>query len=392
MKSLLGSQSVCQYGHRYSWRPTTRITRGPRSCNRRVLVRAELSKQKVVAVLYKAGEAANNKDLLGCVENELGLRQFLEEQGHEYIVTDDKEGENSELDKHLEDANILISTPFHPAYLTKERIEKAKNLKLSITAGVGSDHVDLHAAADSGMTVAEVTGSNVVSVAEHVIMLILSLVRNYLPAHKQIKDGGWDIGAAASKAYDLENKIVGTVGTGRIGQLVLARLKPFECAEVLYFDYKKLGEEKEKELGCKFAEMDDLIKKCDVISINLPLTDKTKNMFNKELLGKMKKGAWLVNTARGGICERDAIVEALESGQLGGYAGDVWNPQPPAEDHPWRTMPNHGMTPHYSGTTLDAQARYADGTKKMLQSWFDEKDFPEEWYIVREGELADQYK
>ena len=80
-------------------------------------------------------------------------------QGHEYIVTDDKEGENSELDKHLEDANILISTPFHPAYLTKERIEKAKNLKLSITAGVGSDHVDLHAAADSGMTVAEVTGT-----------------------------------------------------------------------------------------------------------------------------------------------------------------------------------------------------------------------------------------
>lgn len=80
-------------------------------------------------------------------------------QGHEYIVTDDKEGENSELEKHLEDCNILISTPFHPAYLTKERIEKAKNLKLSITAGVGSDHVDLHAAADSGMTVAEVTGN-----------------------------------------------------------------------------------------------------------------------------------------------------------------------------------------------------------------------------------------
>ena len=80
-------------------------------------------------------------------------------QGHEFIVTDDKEGDNSELEKHLEDANILISTPFHPAYLTKPRIKKAKNLKLSITAGVGSDHVDLHAAAESGMTVAEVTGA-----------------------------------------------------------------------------------------------------------------------------------------------------------------------------------------------------------------------------------------
>lgn len=82
----------------------------------------------------------------------------LPHQGHEYIVTDDKEGDDSELDKHLKDANILISTPFHPAYLTKERIDKAKNLKLSITAGVGSDHIDLHAAADGGMTVAEVTG------------------------------------------------------------------------------------------------------------------------------------------------------------------------------------------------------------------------------------------
>ena len=92
-------------------------------------------------------------------------------QGHEYIVTDDKEGENSELDKHLADANILISTPFHPAYLTKERIEKAKNLKLSITAGVGSDHVDLHAAADSGMTVAEVTG--IPSPVQPVTLLLL---------------------------------------------------------------------------------------------------------------------------------------------------------------------------------------------------------------------------
>ncbi|KAL0054924.1 hypothetical protein WJX82_004525 [Trebouxia sp. C0006] len=374
------------------WQPAFRTTSTARSRTRLAIVRAEQSKQKIVAVLYKAGKAAENKDLLGCVENELGLREFLEEQGHEYIVTDDKEGENSELEKHLEDCNILISTPFHPAYLTKERIEKAKNLKLSITAGVGSDHVDLHAAADSGMTVAEVTGSNVVSVAEHVVMLILTMVRNYLPAHKQITDGGWDVGAAASKAYDLQCKTVGTVGTGAIGQLVLQRLQGFGCKEVLYFDYKHLDESKEKELCCSFAEFDDLIKKCDVVTINLPLTDKTKGMFNKETIGKMKKGAYLINTARGGICDRDAVAEALESGQLLGYAGDVWDPQPPPEDHPWRTMPNHGMTPHYSGTTLDAQERYAEGTKQMLQNWFDGKEFPEKWYIVREGELAEQYK
>jgi formate dehydrogenase len=355
-------------------------------------VYAALEKQKVVAVLYQAGDAAKNKDLLGCVENELGLRKFLEDQGHEFVVTSDKEGENSELEKHLEDADILISTPFHPAYLTKERIQKAKNLKLSITAGVGSDHVDLHAAADAGMTVTEVSGSNVVSVAEHVVMLILALVRNFLFAHKQIVDGGWDIGAVAAKAYDLENKIVGVVGAGRIGQLTLERLKPFALKELLYFDYKRLPEEKEKAYNCKFTELEDLVKKCDAISILVPLTDKTRNLFDKEVIGKMKKGSYLINTARGGICERDAVVDALESGQLAGYAGDVWNPQPPGDDHPWRRMPNNGMTAHYSGTTLDAQKRYAEGTKEILQCWIDEKPIRDDYYIVREGELAPQYK
>eukprot|EP00891_Asterochloris_glomerata_P002127 jgi/Astpho2/2127/Aster-00603 len=349
-------------------------------------------KEKVVAVLYKAGEAAENKDLLGCVENELGLRKFIEDQGHEYIVTDSKEGDGNELDKHLKDATILISTPFHPAYLTKERVEAAKNLKLSITAGVGSDHVDLHAAADAGMTVAEVTGSNVVSVAEHNVMLILTMLRNFLPAHEQIASGGWDVGAAAQKAYDLENKVVGIAGAGRIGQLTMERLKGFGLKELRYFDYKHLPEEKEKELNAKFAELDDLIHNADVISVSLPLTDKTKGMFNDDVIGKMKKGAILINTARGAIADTDAVARALESGQLGGYAGDVWPEQPAPKDHPWRTAPNNGMTPHYSGTTLDAQARYADGTKKMLDAWFKGEAFEDSWYIVREGELAPQYK
>ena len=85
----------------------------------------------------------------------------------------------------------------------------------------------------------------------------------------------------------------------------------------------------------------------------------------------MKRGAYLVNTARGKICDRDAVVRALESGQLAGYAGDVWFPQPAPKDHPWRTMPHHGMTPHISGTSLSAQARYAAGTREILECWFD---------------------
>jgi formate dehydrogenase len=102
----------------------------------------------------------------------------------------------------------------------------------------------------------------------------------------------------------------------------------------------------------------------------------------------MKRGAYLVNTARGKICDRDAIVRALESGQLAGYAGDVWFPQPAPRDHPWRTMPHHGMTPHISGSSLSAQARYAAGTREILECFFESRPMREEYLIVDGGRLA----
>jgi formate dehydrogenase len=111
-------------------------------------------------------------------------------------------------------------------------------------------------------------------------------------------------------------------------------------------------------------------------------------MFDAKLIGKMKWGAYLVDTARAKITDRDAVVGALESGQLAGYAGDVWFPQPPAQDHPWRSMPHHGMTPHTSGSTLSAQARYSAGTREILECWFDGRPIREEYLIVEGGHLA----
>jgi formate dehydrogenase len=102
----------------------------------------------------------------------------------------------------------------------------------------------------------------------------------------------------------------------------------------------------------------------------------------------MKRGAYIVNTARGKICDRDAIARALESGQLAGYAGDVWFPQPAPRDHPWRSMPHHGMTPHVSGSSLSAQARYAAGVREILECWFDDRPIREEYLIVDRGTLA----
>ena len=327
-------------------------------------------------------------ELLGCVSGELGLRAFLEGRGHELVVTADKDGPQSVFERELPDAEVVISQPFWPAYLTAERIAKAPELKLAVTAGIGSDHVDLQAAIERGMTVAEVTYSNSISVAEHVVMMILALVRNYIPSHEWVLRGGWNIADCASRSYDLEGMQVGTVAAGRIGSAVLRRLKPFEVG-LHYTDRHRLPAEVEQELGVTFHdEVESLVQACDVVTINAPLHPETENMFDEQLISKMKRGAYLVNTARGKICNRDAVARACESGQLAGYAGDVWFPQPAPQDHPWCSMPHQGMTPHTSGTTLSAQARYAAGTREILECFFDGRPIRDEYLIVDGGQLA----
>ena len=326
--------------------------------------------------------------LLGSVSGELGLREFLESQGHTLVVTSDKEGADSVLDRELPDADVVISQPFWPAYLTAERIAKAPKLKLAITAGIGSDHVDLDAAIEHGMTVAEVTYSNSISVAEHVVMMILGLVRNYLPAYQTVWDGGWNIADCVARSYDLEGMHVGTVAAGRIGTAVLRRLAPFDV-KLHYTDRHRLPESVERELGLTFhPSAADMVPHCDVVTINAPLHPETEGLFGDKLLGTMKRGTYLINTARAKIADRDAIVRALESGQLAGYAGDVWYPQPAPADHPWRTMPHHGMTPHISGSSLSAQTRYAAGTREILESWLAGTPIRDEYLIVDGGQLA----
>ncbi|MGW3352922.1 NAD-dependent formate dehydrogenase [Nonomuraea rubra] len=326
--------------------------------------------------------------LLGSVSGELGLRRFLEERGHTLVVTSDKDGDDSAFDRELADADVVISQPFWPAYLTAERIARAPRLKLAVTAGIGSDHVDLDAAIARGITVAEVTYCNSISVAEHVVMMILSLVRNYLPSHRTVLEGGWRIADCVARSYDVEGMHVGTVAAGRIGLAVLRRLKPFDV-HLHYTDRHRLPREVEEELGLTFhPDAAAMVPHCDVVTINAPLHPETEGLFGDELLATMKRGAYLINTARARIADRDAIVRALGSGQLAGYAGDVWYPQPAPADHPWRTMPYHGMTPHISGSSLSAQARYAAGTREILEAWLDGTPIREEYLIVEGGALA----
>ncbi len=220
---------------------------------------------------------------------------------------------NSTLDKELADAEIVISQPFWPAYLTAERMAKAPKLKLAITAGIGSDHVDLDAAMKHGVTVAEV----------HLLQLHQrrrargdddpwpGAQLSPLVSSGCVK-GGWNIADCVERSYDLEGMNVGTVAAGRIGLAVLRRLKPFDV-KLHYTDRHRLPAEVEKELGLTFhPDVESLVKVCDVVTINAPLHKETEHMFNDKLIAKMKRGAYLINTARGKIVDRDAIVGALE--------------------------------------------------------------------------------
>lgn len=326
--------------------------------------------------------------LLGSVSGELGLRTYLESQGHTLVVTSSKDGADSVLDRELHDAEIVISQPFWPAYMTAERIAKAPKLKMIVTAGIGSDHTDLQAAMERDITVAEVTFCNSISVAEHVVMMILGLVRNYIPSYQWVVKGGWNIADCVARSYDVEGMHVGTVAAGRIGLAVLRRLKPFDM-HLHYFDRHRLPESVEKELNLHWhPTVQDMVKVCDVVTINCPLHPETEHLFDAKMLASMKRGAYIVNTARGKIVDRNALVAAVEAGQIAGYAGDVWFPQPAPADHPWRTMPHHGMTPHISGTSLSAQARYAAGTREILECYFEGRRIRDEYLIVENGTLA----
>ena len=333
---------------------------------------------KIVALFPETEEGLDNQ-LLN-TDKAIGLRDFLKDSDHELVIL--KNGEE-DLDKHLSDMDIVISAPFYPAYMTKERIEKAPNLKLAITAGVGSDHVDLDAASKNDVGVVEVTGSNTVSVAEHAVMDLLIVLRNFMEGHHQSVEGEWDLSKVGNQARELQNKTIGIFGFGRIGQLVAERLKPFNVTIQHYDPINQKDNE-----NSRFVEFEELVKTSDAITIHAPLTPSTDNLFNEDVLNKMKKGSYLVNTARGKIVNTQALVNAVNSGQIQGYAGDVWYPQPAPADHPWRTMPRNGMTIHYSGMTLESQKRIEDGVKDILNRFFNNEPFQDKDVIVSSGKIS----
>ena len=151
----------------------------------------------------------------------------------------------------------------------------------------------------------------------------------------------------------------------------------------------RLKSEIEEELGLIYhASVDEMLPLLDILNLSCPLYPETQGMVNAKFIAKCKRGVYIVNTARGALCDENAVAEACKTGQIGGYGGDVWYPQPAPKDHPWRTMPYNAMVPHISGTSLSAQARYCAGTREILEDFLEGKPYRKEYLIAYKGKLA----
>lgn len=284
--------------------------------------------------------------------------------GHEVHVAHDRAG----LEPHLPTVEVLVSTAFTP--LPAELLERAVRLRLIQVAGVGVDHVDLEAARRLGITVAAVAGANAASVAEHVVMAALALLRGLVVAHQAMAAGGWPLPEWMGRARELSGKTVGIVGMGRIGREVAARLLPFGVT-TLYYDVRRLSPDDEEALGASFAELDALLARSDIVTLHLPLTPETRGLIGRSRLRFMRPGSLLINAARAELVDEEALVEALQHGPLAAAAIDVYAPEPPPPDHPLRRLGNVLLTPHGAGVTVEAQERIAQGAVQNLLRFLD---------------------
>jgi phosphoglycerate dehydrogenase-like enzyme len=308
---------------------------------------------KLVAVVPPSERLAGQAAMIGSLFS-----------GHDAVVATGR----AELERHLADVEVLVSTAFTP--LTREMLIGAKRLRFIQVAGTGYDHVDLPTAQELGITVAAVWGANSSSVAEHVIMTALALLRSLIPAHLAMQENQWSLGSWMGRARDLAGKTVGILGMGRIGREVATRLLPFQTA-ILYYDMRRLPSSDEDTLGVTYVEFDTLLSESDILTLHLPLLSETQGILNRKTLARMKSGALLINTARQELVDVEALAEAIKSNHLGGAAFDVFSPEPPSPDNPLLQMPNVILTPHGAGVTIEAQERIAQAAIKNVLRFLD---------------------
>lgn len=258
-----------------------------------------------------------------------------------------------ELKKVIKDYDALIVRS--GTKVTKDIIEAAAKLKIIGRAGVGLDNVDVDAASKKGVVVVNTPAGNTISTAEQALTLMLSLSRNIPQADASMKRGEWE--RKKFMGHELYGKTLGIVGLGRIGSEVAKRALSFGMKILAYDPY--LSMEKAKELGIEPADLPTLYKNADYITVHTPLTDDTKHMISDKEIAMMKKDVRLINCARGGIIDEEALAKAIESGKVAGAALDVYEEEPPSKDSRLLKLDKMILTPHLGASTEEAQTNVA---------------------------------
>jgi D-3-phosphoglycerate dehydrogenase len=305
--------------------------------------------------------------------------QLLKEQPGWNVVLTTKDN----LVAEIADAQALIVRS--ATKVTAELLAKAPNLRCVGRAGVGVDNIDLEAATKRGIIVMSTPGGNAVSVAEHTFALMLSLARQVPRLDKAFHEGRWEKSSAAG--MEMSGKTLGLIGLGRIGSEVAMRAEAFDMRVLGYDPY--ISEAAAKEFSVELVPLDRLLAESDFVSLHTALSPATQNLINAQTLAKMKKGAFIINAARGELIEEAALADALKSGHIGGAGLDVFAVEPP-KNSPLVGLPNVIATPHIAGSTTEAQEEV--GTQVAVQV----KDYLAEGIIRNAVNLpvlsAEQYR
>jgi len=253
----------------------------------------------------------------------------------------------------------------------KPLLDAAHNLKMVARAGVGVDNVDVDYASAKGVIVVNAPFGNTNSAAEHAMALLLSFCRNIPKANASLKSGAWK--RAPFTGYELKGKTAGVIGLGKVGGRVATRLKAFEC-EVLACD-PYIAEKRAHDLGVRLVSLEEIIRVCDIITVHTPLTDETRDMIGQKELAAMKQGVILINAARGGIINEEAMLEALESDKVTGAGFDVWSQEPPDSETLKKLIANDKLvvTPHLGANTFEAQVNVAVDVSREIIHFLDEQ-------------------
>ncbi len=280
-----------------------------------------------------------------------------------------KTNEQSEHLEMVRHADVLMAAG---TFITAEMIAQAPRLKLIQKWGIGVDKIDLEAAKGAGVTVAITAGATSIPVSEHTLMLILATSRRLPLAHRSLQEGKWIASELRTVCAKLDGKTVGLFGFGNIARFVAKRLGGFDV-NIIYHSRTRLDPAIEKQLNVQYVDFDTLLSQSDILSLHAPLTEHTKHLFNAQTFGKMKRGAMLINTARGELIDETALVDALRSGQLSSAGLDTFEGEPPRADHPLLHMDQVVATPHSAGGVYDNVPHIVGHMYRNIELYFNKQ-------------------